>query len=346
MTHEKVGDRRSWRNENQNVASAQILKVQAENRSILLNAEKIIQNCGRYQSLLDSGEQDLERFRQDSKKLIAECASVREKVSAVNGKKSTDGSSEVPQIVQQEDDETLMKLAETQKIELDDLHKRILDLQNQLEAKQGLDLILETLKSIEAGCEKLQGKREEFHEKEEEVEGLETLATALIVNEQRVKGELHEAREALMDGLKDFSSPTIGTKILGQLDSMSFVEACKRKYPIEIAEVKAVELCSLWEANLKDPDWHPFKTILAGGVYKDIDMEDERLKNLKNEWGEDVYTAVASAMKELNEYNPKKRLPVKELWNYELNRKASLTEGAEVLLQKWRNLKRRRRSVS
>lgn len=29
MTHEKVGDRRSWRNENQNVASAQILKVQA-----------------------------------------------------------------------------------------------------------------------------------------------------------------------------------------------------------------------------------------------------------------------------------------------------------------------------
>uniref|UniRef100_A0A803L4T3 Factor of DNA methylation 1-5/IDN2 domain-containing protein n=1 Tax=Chenopodium quinoa TaxID=63459 RepID=A0A803L4T3_CHEQI len=351
----------------------------SENRSILLNAEnhlqKIIQKCERHQSLLESGKQELEKLRQESKKHLAQCASVREKLSAENRKvllppisfecsnldknretvlsliilqKSEDRSSypEVPQKVKREVDETLMKLAEKQKLELENLHKRILYLQNQLNGRQGLELKLETLKSFEADCEQFLGMRKDFQEKKEQVDDLENLATVLLVNEQRAKGELHEARGALMNGLIDFPNPTIGVKKLGELDSLCFLKACKRKYPIEIAEIKAVELCSLWESNLQDfSDWHPFKAILCDGVIikEDIDMEDERLKNLKDEWGEDLCYTVTNTLRELIEYNPNGRLPVKELWNYEFNRKASLREGAEFLLQKWRTLKRRKR---
>ncbi|XP_021734618.1 protein INVOLVED IN DE NOVO 2-like [Chenopodium quinoa] len=353
MTHKKAGDRkRGWRDGCQIVGSTQTLKVQAENRSILLNAEnhlqKIIQKCERHQSLLESGKQELEKLRQESKKHLAQCASVREKLSAENRKKSEDRSSypEVPQKVKREVDETLMKLAEKQKLELENLHKRILYLQNQLNGRQGLELKLETLKSFEADCEQFLGMRKDFQEKKEQVDDLENLATVLLVNEQRAKGELHEARGALMNGLIDFPNPTIGVKKLGELDSLCFLKACKRKYPIEIAEIKAVELCSLWESNLQDfSDWHPFKAILCDGVIikEDIDMEDERLKNLKDEWGEDLCYTVTNTLRELIEYNPNGRLPVKELWNYEFNRKASLREGAEFLLQKWRTLKRRKR---
>ncbi|GMY07489.1 factor of dna methylation 1 [Fagus crenata] len=35
-----------------------------------------------------------------------------------------------------------------------------------------------------------------------------------------------------------------------------------------------------------------------------IDEEDEKLNKLRKEWGEEVYMAVVTALKELNEYNP------------------------------------------
>lgn len=51
------------------------------------------------------------------------------------------------------------------------------------------------------------------------------------------------------------------------------------------------------------------------------------LKNLKNDWGDEVYKAVATALMEINEYNPSGRLTVLELWNFEEGRKATLKEG-------------------
>lgn len=76
-----------------------------------------------------------------------------------------------------------------------------------------------------------------------------------------------------------------------------------------------------------------------------INTEDERLRKLKDEWGEDVYVAVLSAMREINEYNPSERLPVTELWNYKLDRRATLREGAEFIVEKWKNNKRRKRTM-
>ena len=55
---------------------------------------------------------------------------------------------------------------------------------------------------------------------------------------------------------------------MGELDSKPFLEAMKRKYNEEEAEDRAMELCSLWEEYLKDPDWHPFKITMVEGKHK------------------------------------------------------------------------------
>lgn len=49
---------------------------------------------------------------------------------------------------------------------------------------------------------------------------------------------------------------------MGEIDSKAFQNALKQKFPNQEAEIKAVELLSLWQEKIKDPDWHPFKTIM------------------------------------------------------------------------------------
>ncbi|TXG46643.1 hypothetical protein EZV62_027857 [Acer yangbiense] len=59
-----------------------------------------------------------------------------------------------------------------------------------------------------------------------------------------------------------------------------------------------------------------------------IDEEDDKLKNLKREYGEQVYNAVTIALNERNEYNLYGRNPEPELWNFNENRMATLKEVA------------------
>ena len=70
--------------------------------------------------------------------------------------------------------------------------------------------------------------------------------------------------------------------------------------------------------------------------------EDERLSNLKEEWGDEVYTAVVTALKELNEYNPSGRYTVPELWNFKEGRKATSKEVINFALTNMKKLKRKR----
>lgn len=54
----------------------------------------------------------------------------------------------------------------------------------------------------------------------------------------------------------------IGTKRMGDLDQKVFVNACKKRFSDqEEAGIKGVELCSMWQENVKNTAWHPFKNI-------------------------------------------------------------------------------------
>lgn len=78
-------------------------------------------------------------------------------------------------------------------------------------------------------------------------------------------------------------------------------------------------------------------------VQEIIDENDDKLKDLKNQLGDEVYKAVTTALMEMNEYNPSGRYIIPELWNFKEGRKASLKEGVVFILNKWKPLRKRRR---
>ncbi|KAL0897743.1 hypothetical protein Bca101_081704 [Brassica carinata] len=73
-----------------------------------------------------------------------------------------------------------------------------------------------------------------------------------------------------------------------------------------------------------------------------VDDEDEKLKSLSKEWGENVTRAVKTAIEELNEFNPSGRYAVPVLWNFEHGKKATLKEGIAHMMQQIKNLKPKR----
>ena len=73
-----------------------------------------------------------------------------------------------------------------------------------------------------------------------------------------------------------------------------------------------------------------------------INEEDEKLKKLKQEWGDEIYSAVETALKEVNEYNPSGGYAVHELWNFKEQRKATLKEVITYIMEHMKQLKRKR----
>ncbi|XP_076900954.1 protein INVOLVED IN DE NOVO 2-like isoform X2 [Bidens hawaiensis] len=255
--------------------------------------------------------------------------------------------------------ERMLELAEEQKREKEKVHQKIIELQKKLDEKQRLELqieqmkgALEVMKHMEGDIEakkKMESIQENLKESEEELEHLEALNQALIIKERSSNDELVDARKLLISSLgkSAVGRPHIGVKRMGDLDEKPFIAAAKRNSDNkkEVSE-NAIKLASLWEDHLRDPSWHPFKVITVGGSCKEIiDEEDEKIAKLKAECDNDVFNSVVAALNELNEYNPSGRYPVPELWNNKEKRKASLKEGVEFLLRKWKAAKYQTKSA-
>ncbi|KAL2332137.1 hypothetical protein Fmac_019718 [Flemingia macrophylla] len=260
-------------------------------------------------------------------------------------------NNEMAIVEQNKADERVMHLAEEHKKEKEKMNKKILELQRKLDDKQRLELDIQQLKGhlqvMEHMSEdddlekkKLDVIKSDLLEKEEDLEALEELQQALIVKERRTNDELQDARRELIQCLRGNigNRAFIRVKRMGEVDGKPFIGAAKRKFSDDEADLKAVELCSRYEAYLGDPSWFPFKVIIdKDGKTKEIlDEEDEKLKTLKDEYGEEVFRAVVTALTELNEYNPSGRYAVEELWNFKEGRKASLREGVAHLLKQWK----------
>ncbi|RHN60281.1 putative XS domain-containing protein [Medicago truncatula] len=246
--------------------------------------------------------------------------------------------------------------------EKEKLHKKIHDLERGLDAKQALELEVERLRGAfqvmnhigetdRNDKKKLEAIRMELQEKEEELEGVEDLQQTLVVQERKTNDELQDARKKLISWFrcpKNTNQVIIAGKMMGKLDIKPFEEAAKRKFSDEVNEKamtkkklsnkvksKANEWCSKWDEYLSDPSWHPFKFVTDNSK-EILDGEDEKLKSLKDEVGDEAHDAVSTALKELNEYNPSGRYPIPELWNFKEGRKASLKEGVSHLINKWK----------
>uniref|UniRef100_K7MH50 Protein INVOLVED IN DE NOVO 2 n=2 Tax=Glycine max TaxID=3847 RepID=K7MH50_SOYBN len=329
--------------------NAEIKKMQSSASDHL---KRIFTDHEKLKFQLESQKNELELRKIDLEKREAHNESERKKLAEEIEENATKNSSlQMAALEQKKADENVMKLAEDQQRQKELLHAKIIQLQKQLDMKQELELEIQQLKgslSVLKHMEddedaevlkKVDTLQKDLRDKEQSLEELDALNQALIVKERESNDELQEARKALVDvRMKELSSHSnIRLKRMGEIDTIPFLDAMKKRYNEEEAEERASELCSLWEEYLKNPDWHPFKVIMVEGKEKEIVRDDdEKLNELKNDLGEGAYKAVVQALSEINEHNPSGRYLTSVVWNYKEGRRASLKEGVQFLLNHWK----------
>lgn len=321
--------------------------------------QSVLNGHERLKLQLESQKRELELRRIELEKREARNESERKKLDEEINKTATKNHFlQMAAMEQQKAGENVLKLAADQKRQKEQLHAKIIQLEKQLNVKQKLELEIQQLKGKLNVMKHMEDDGEldvldmmdalhiDLREKEQSLRDMDALNQTLIIKERKSNDELQEARKELITTIKEMPSRAdIRVKRMGELDFRPFLEAMKKKYNEDVAEDRASELCSLWEEYLKDPDWHPFKISTIEGKHQEaIDDEDEKLNELRNEMGEEVYKAVVAALKEINEYNPSGRYITSELWNYAEGKRATLQEGVKVLLKQWK-LNRQKRGM-
>ncbi|CAH2069429.1 unnamed protein product [Thlaspi arvense] len=236
--------------------------------------------------------------------------------------------------------------------EKEKLHKKIMEMEAKLNETQELELEIENLKRNTNVKKYMVGSDgdAEYMEKmalaktQMELEARETALhekmMALSQKERVTNDEYQDARKEMIlfwNGNEDLvCEEKIRVKRMGQLNPEPFLTALKRKLRGSKAKAdeRAMEVCSMWEAQIGDVQWHPFKVDDSDGKAKNVvDKKDLKLIKLRNEYGEEVYNEVVRAKQELLEYNASGSYVTLELWNFEENRKATMEEVTDVMLK-------------
>ncbi|KAK1692906.1 hypothetical protein QYE76_009603 [Lolium multiflorum] len=252
----------------------------------------------------------------------------------------------------QKADENVLKLVEQHKREKETALKNIKKLNEKLHLTHKLQLDikhltgkLEVIKLTPGNETSESGKRiaeltEELRDKIEEMDYTENYNQDLIVQEKKTAVELQEARKLAIDAIQRFPGQTsdqahIGMKMIGELDLKAFSNVCRQKFPKDDAEVESVKLCSKWQNEIRNPNWHPFVAAMVNGKESEVIREDDKkLQELKEEYGEEAYTAVTTALTELNEHSSSgSRVPFPEMWNYKEGRKAKTKEIVQHVIK-------------
>ncbi|KAL6622478.1 hypothetical protein ACP70R_032357 [Stipagrostis hirtigluma subsp. patula] len=154
--------------------------------------------------------------------------------------------------------------------------------------------------------------------------------------------DLEAVRDELIKGFLaiDTGGLKLGIKEMGELNKKPFKDACLAKLPPEEVGAASSQLYTTWQQKLGDLSWNPFKTVTVDGNCQEIvNIDDNKLQELKRMWGEGAYNAVVSALVEMKEYNRlSDRSIAYELWNYKEGRKATTREGVEYMCNKVKQL--------
>ncbi|XP_047327938.1 factor of DNA methylation 1-like [Impatiens glandulifera] len=310
---------------------------------------------------LEVRRKELDTWNRELNKREALTDRERQKLDDEKQENTTKNNSlEMASLEQKKSDENVLRLVEEHKKEKQEALAKILVLEKQLDAQQMLEMEIEDLKGKmqvmthlgddddEALQKKIKELNDELEQKQNEMIDLEDLNQTLLIKERMSNDEVQEARKEFIKDLEESmgSRASIGIKRMGEIDRKPFQIACKRKYPSSDVDIKALELCSSWQENMKDPEWHPFRVIMnAEGEHElSVNEDDEKLKSLKQELGVEVYEAVVVAMKEMNEYNPSGSYVVSVLWNFKENRQATLKEVIAFHIKNLKAAKRRKRT--
>nr|TKW13414.1 hypothetical protein SEVIR_5G099700v2 [Setaria viridis] len=229
--------------------------------------------------------------------------------------------------------------------EMEAINAKVIQLEKQLEQKEAQESAICLLNTKLQAEENLKEAYGHLHRLvtiskeclEQERERFQNVYIDLAQRDQLNRDELQETRQEVIKCLEsmmisDFT--VIGIKRMGQLDEKPFHHACKRKYSDNDPDGKAARLVSSWQEELKNKSWNPFTTFLVDGEEKDVVNEDDpKLRQLWTEYGDNVCNAVKVTLTELNDYSPRGRHAVNELWNFREGRKATMAEVVKYIFE-------------
>uniref|UniRef100_A0A8R7R4U3 XS domain-containing protein n=1 Tax=Triticum urartu TaxID=4572 RepID=A0A8R7R4U3_TRIUA len=248
-------------------------KVQSTAREHSLN---FFHETDQLRKQLDEKANDIKRRSKQLSEIVAQTDMERRKLENERTKNDgQDDSLDMARIEQEKANESVRILVEKYEKEKEVALIETLQLEKQLDEKRRLELDIQQLRGKLGVVKHMDGEGVDVKKRSEELnkdpqdridaaEDLEELNQAPTIKERMTNDEIKLELVGLQGSVDPLGpGSNIGIRRMGQVDEKPFVEACKPKYGAE-ADAKALELCSMWQDNLRDANWHPFKIATTG----------------------------------------------------------------------------------